>query len=336
MKRLMRLTALLLALSLCILPVHAAEPEDGTVYFTEWSEGLDEIMADYMEEHGLSEKNFSMGYLYTGTGEYWYYNEEKLMIGGSIYKLPLNMRVTEKVLAGELSWDDRVAGVLLPEAQHMSIAYSNNPISEAMQRYMVGRESGYYIDYRNEIAKYSGSFLESIPNGYYSGNVFSSEFMLNTILYLYNHQETFSDIIGYMTESTPGANFRLYEGDYTIAHKYGAKNAVLNDVGIIYTPTPFLLVVLTDGAANREEILGELCLLMTEYTLGLDAKYEAERQASIAEAAQLAEILAAEEAAAIAGSRESEQLRDLAADAEHFIADLADSLAFSALQFCFP
>lgn len=337
MKHLLRITALLLALSLCVLPVWATEPEKETSdYFTEWSEGLDEIMADYMAEHGLTEDNFAMGYLYTGTGEYWYFNEEAMMIGGSIYKLPLNMAINDKVAAGERSLDDSVGGHKLPEAQHQSITFSNNTVSMAMQKYVVGVYSGYYRLYRTEIAKYCGTPVEELPQTYWNGNYFSANFMLNTLVYLYEHSGDYENIIGYMKESNPGRYFRLYEGDYEIAHKYGSLSPSLNDVAIVYTPNPFLLVVLTDGAFPPEQILGEICQLATEYTLKLDAKYEQERQAAIADAAAKAAAAEAVQAQIAAANRSAAEWKAMQKEIEDMVAAIASSAAISTLRGSMP
>lgn len=337
MKHLLRITALLLALSLCVLPVWATEPEEETSdYFTEWSEGLDEIMADYMAEHGLTEDNFAMGYLYTGTGEYWYFNEEAMMIGGSIYKVPLNMRITEKVAAGELSWDDRVHGHILEEAMRQSITYSNNDISHSLQRYLVGYRYGYYRAYREEIAKFSGKTLEDMPADYIYTNRFSAEYMLNTLVYLYEHSEDFEHIIGFMKDAHPGRYFRLYEGEYEIAHKYGMLDTALNDIAIVYTPNPFLLVVMTDGAYPSEQILGELCQLATEYTLELDAKYEQERQAAIADAAAKAAAAEAVQAQIAAANRSAAEWKAIQKEIEDMVAAIASSAAISTLRGSMP
>jgi len=331
---------LILFLLLSVLPVSAAEPEADPVAFSAWSEGLDTIMAQYMEEHSLDENNFSMGYLYTGTGEYWYYNEEAMYIGGSTYKLPLNMRITEKVLEGTLSWDDYVRSVQLPYAQWLSIVNSNNPISQEMQHYLVGYSSNYYYKYRAEIAKYFTDDPSSLPSSYYSSGTFCTEYLLKTLVYLNEHEDIFSDLIGYMKEAAPDSYFRMYEDEYSIAHKYGYYSGYTHDMGIIYTPTPFLLVVMTNNVYNAEEMLGDLCRVMTEYTLSLDAKYEQERiealAADIAEAAARAEIQEQQQAQAAEAERTEIQLVLAQSEAESIIREIAETAAFSSLRFLLP
>jgi len=336
MKHFTRITAFLLAVSLFVLPAYAMEPQEVTDYFTEWSQGLDAIMTQYMEEHGLNESNFSMGYLYTKTGEYWFFNEEKMMTAGSLYKLPLNMRITEKVAAGERSYSDYVYGMPLAAAQQRSVTLSDNEVSHALQRYLAGFSSGYYYTYRRELLPYSGWSEEEIPWQFLSTNSASAEYMLRVLVHLYNEPELYADIIGYMKDAYPGSYFRLYEGDYAIAHKYGMTENFLHDAGIVYTPNPFLLVVMTDSVYYSEHVLGELCQLMTEYTLSLDAKYEAERQALIDEAEQQALVAESAEVAASELDRTFAQLTVLTETAVQTVSELAELIAFSTLRLCMP
>ena len=309
-KRRIRWAAFLLAALLCILPARAAEVSAENEIAVEESEellivekteeapdefsaGLEAIIEPFLEQYGLNENNFAMGYCYTATGDTWYYNGDALMLGGSIYKLPLNMRVTEKVAEGTLSETDRVGGYSLPQAQYLSLVHSDNAVSQAMQRYLVGYPGSYYRAYRDEIAVYSGDFQDDIPEKYYSGNYFSARFMINTLSYLYDHSEDFETILNHMKEAQPGAYFKRYTDKYVIAHKYGYIDGAINDVGIVYTDTPFLLAAFTYNTGNGEEVLGRLCALLCGYTNELDAQREA---VATARAAKKAETIAAYEA----------------------------------------
>ena len=306
MKRGIRWAAFWLAALLCAAPVQAAEASTEIVVTETYriveaeaeesdsfAAGLEARMEPFLEKYGLNERNFAMGYCYTATGEIWYYNGDALMLGGSVYKLPLNMRVTEKVAEGVLSENDRVGGFDLPQAQYLSLVHSDNAVSQAMQKYLVGYQASYYRTYRDEIAVYSGDFLDDIPEKYYSGNYFSARFMINTLSYLYDHSEEFETILGYMEEAQPGAYFKRYTDEYVIAHKYGFFDGAINDVGIVYTDTPFLLAAFTYNTGNGEEVLGRLCALLCDYTNGLDAQREA---VAAARAAKKAETIAAYEA----------------------------------------
>lgn len=289
MKPLIRWLSAILAVLLMATPVLAA---DVTIHEDTVLPGLDALMQDFCDDYGLNENNFSMGYCYTGTGETYYYNKEKLLPGASTYKLPLNMCISEGIDAGKFSENDYVAGNTLKHAQYLSMVHSDNPSSQALQKYLVGYAYGYYYAYREAISCYSGTFLEKeIPAEYYTGNNFSPEFMINTLVYLYNHSEDFETILCYMKEAQPGSYFKLYVDEYEIAHKYGFLNGSVNDVGIIYTPTPFLLAVFTKNV-NGEEVLGALCKRLCDYTVGLEEYRETYRTEIREEAYRKAEITA--------------------------------------------
>ena len=117
--------------------------------------------------------------------------------------------------------------------------------------------------------------------------------MLQTLQTLYENSEFYERIITDMKNAHPGLYFRKYQGDYEIAHKYGYMDGAVNDCASVYTPHPFFLVVFTKDVYNSEKILGELCQMMTQYSLYLDEVEERERLA-----AEEAQRLAAEERAA--------------------------------------
>ena len=300
MKKRIRILILLLAAALCGPTSVSASPSNTAL------SDLEAYLAPFWEKYGLNENNFSMGYCFTGSGDTWYFNGEKMMIGGSLYKLPLNMRITEKIQEGVFSESDWVGGHTLAEAQYLSMVHSDNAVSQALQKFLVGYSSGYYYAYRQEIAKYSGDFLEDIPPEYYSGNYFSAEFMLNTLSYLYDHAEQFSTILGYMEEAQPDDYFNCCDVGYPVAHKYGYYGGYINDAGIIYTPTPFLLVAFTYNLGCGEQVLGELCSLMCDYTLSLIDEIEAEEEAARLEAEEAARS-EAEEAARLEAEEEAEE-----------------------------
>lgn len=320
MKNLLRPLACLLAAAIClVIPVFASSPEEPL-------SGLEDYLAPFFEKYGLNENNFSMGYCFTGSGDTWYFNGEKLMIGGSLYKLPLNMRITEKIQEGVFSESDLVGGHTLAEAQYLSMVHSDNTVSQAMQKFLVGYSSGYYYAYRDEIAKYSGDFLEDIPPEYYSDNYFSAEFMLNTLSYLYGHSEQFSTILGYMEEAQPEDYFNFCGVDYPVAHKYGYYDGYINDAGIIYTPTPFLLVAFTYNLGAGEQVLGELCNLMCDYTLSLIDEMEEEEEAARLEAeTEAANLEAEEEAARIEAEEEAARLDALRQEAEEEVVETQEA-----------
>lgn len=264
---------------------------------TEWDfegVGLDKVIDGYMQEHRLDEDNFAMGWYDTVSGESWFFNEDKYMAAGSMYKLPLNMLYTDKLAAGEIAESDLVGGYSVETAMYTSIVYSDNTTAQAL-RTGLGLNTN---EYRDLLAQYSGIETDELPEEYYTENYMSPRFMINTLKYLYDNSEHYSQLIEDLKLAHPGRYFKKSEGEYEIAHKYGSFEGFLNDCAIVYTPRPFLIVVFTKSVANNETVLSDLCQMMTAYSLYLDGKAreaaEAEQQAAEEEAER--DRLAAEEA----------------------------------------
>ena len=89
--------------------------------------------------------------------------------------------------------------------------------------------------------------------------------MMDALTYLYEYRADFTEMIGYMKSAQPGQYFKAGVKDYEVAHKYGYFEGAVNDVGIIYAPQPFLLVVYTQDTA--EAVVAETAALFTAYNV---------------------------------------------------------------------
>lgn len=256
-RRLLLCLAVLLAL--LVTPAHASNSRfEGKT--------LDEIMAAFMESKNLNINNFKMGYYNTATGETWYFEPDSFWDGASLYKLPLNMALAEHVQQGFLTWDYPIMNITLGRAQQLSLVDSNNEYSQAMQDVF-----GEYAIYRTAIAAYSGLDLEAQEENFFKYNLFSPRYMINVLKTLYEEPERFPNVIEYMKLARPGQFFRRNIYEYEVAQKYGYRGSLLHTAGIVYTPTPFLLVVMTNGAPMSEQLMGEVSRLMCDYTLYVES-----------------------------------------------------------------
>ncbi len=264
--KLRRTAALLLALLLLaplLLPQRAAAEETGPD--AEWDFaglGLDGVIDGFMADNGLDGENFAMGWYDTVTGEEWYYNPDMFAKAASMYKLPLNMIYADRLAAGEITERSCVGRWQVGTAMRASIVRSDNEAAQALRR---GLKVG-NTEYRNMLAQYSGLDTAELPASYYTDNCISPRFMIGTLRALYDDAEKYAAVIDYMKQATPGHYFCLTQGEYEIAHKYGSFQGARNDCGIVYTPQPFLLTAhIRDG--HGERLLGELCRIMTAYSL---------------------------------------------------------------------
>ncbi len=258
MKHWLRICILLLAaLLLLAVPVMGYEiPADfsGTT--------LDEVMDTFLAENGLNENNFSVSYTNTETGETYTFNDEKFMVAGSTYKLPLNMYYYEMEQEGLVAPDAYISrvGATLRDAHYQSLVHSNNEVSIGML-YNLGE----FRDYKALMRKYFSMTDEEIDYVYHVDNYYCTRMMMDALCYLYEYRADFDEMIGYMKEAQPDQYFAAGVKDFEVAHKYGWFEGAVNDVGIIYAPQPFLLAVYTQDVP--EHIVADTAALFTAYNV---------------------------------------------------------------------
>ena len=120
--------------------------------------------------------------------------------------------------------------------------------------------------------------------------------MMDTLKYIYAHQEELTELVDYMKQSHPqNGYFRAKVTEMEVAHKYGSFEGAENDVGIFYAERPFLLAVYTQN-------VGEL---VVQDAARLAADYNA-RQTELAKKQALQEQLDAFEAEKEARMQEAE------------------------------
>lgn len=255
-----RLVILAAVLGCLLLGVSAYEVPD------DFSEGtLEEYVEEFMQAYSLDETNFSISYYNTVTGESYAYNDTWFSIAASTYKLPLNMVFYEMQFSGEITGDTCITwtGQTLDYIHEQSIVNSNNELSEALMYYW-----GSHTAYKEQLRRYFTMTDEEIDPLYWQANWFCTRMMMDCLKYLYENQDSFTELIGYMKQAMPGQYFKRGVTDYEVAHKYGAVQVYNNDVGIIYTPQPYLLAVYSKGGTlGSDGICAEASRLMTAYNL---------------------------------------------------------------------
>lgn len=255
-----RLCVLLAALVLLSVGAAAYElPADFT------GRTLEDVTAEFMEAYSLNENNFSISYYNTVTQEAYAFNDTWFSIAASTYKLPLNMVFYEMQRDGEITGDTIITwtGRTLDDIHEQSIVNSNNELSEALMYYW-----GDHVSYKEQLRRYFTMTDEEIEPCYWQANWFCTRMMMDCLRYLYDNQDDFQELIGYMKQAMPGQYFKRGVTDYEVAHKYGSVQIYNNDVGIIYTPQPFLLAVYTQGGSiGGDGICAEAARLMTAYNL---------------------------------------------------------------------
>lgn len=251
---------------LCCAPVFAAAPGiDAAGSADADTRTISQIVDDIRTQHHLTEYNFSISYYNTVTGERYAWNDTRMMLGASTYKLPLNLYYYQQELAGKMSPDDIVGGMKLSQAHYLSLVYSDNDVSTAMIYHL-----GQFGEYKRLMRTFFSMTDDEIGDSYYYDNHYCTRMMLEALQYLYENADDYSEMLGYLLEACPDAYFKRGVTEYDVAHKYGSFEGAENDVGIIYASQPFLLAVYTQDAGG-EEVCAQLARLLTDYT---DRQYE--------------------------------------------------------------
>lgn len=294
-KRILCLMLCLVSLLLLSAGAYAGEEteeepyEDLPVIFDE-QELLDMTEA-FIENHHVKAENFSVGFVYTATGDTWFYNEDKWYYSASFYKVPLMMIFAEKVAAGEMTLDSQVDGVVLSEAYDLVLTQSSNYYGHHMMDYLGGDRQARLL-YQN----YSDLPKEDYDPDFYDYSYFSARFMTDVMTTLYYEQERFPNVIDSIMHAQDDRHFELSVKEFEIAQKYGAYEEFYHNSGIIYTPNPIILVVMTEKASYIDTIFADYARMITDYALGLDEKLaahereiEEEKRRQEEEAARIAE-----------------------------------------------
>ena len=245
------------------------------------------LIEEYLEKNNRKPENFALAYTYLETGETFFYNPDLWVYPASIFKLPEMMMIENDVANGIITSEDKLCGYPQDIALEYILVYSQTQIALDIFGYFGGQE-GYR---RRSLAMVDWDESNLPPRWEYNVDVCAP--LVNAWLQkLYDDPDQFPQIIDHMKRAQPKQYFRHnLEGRYEVAQKYGAYQEVNHTCGIIYTPHPILLTVLTRYYSGSEPFLGDTAELMVNYTLTLDERLEKMR------AEKEAERLAAEEAA---------------------------------------
>ena len=294
MKNAAKIFSLLLALSmfLSLAPAAFADEAAEAEGAEEAAQTWEEMVEAFVAESGNNSETVGMGYINLVTGEEHYYNADKFMVSGSMYKVPINMYFSNMVYNGEISWDTSIGGVKYSTCIMETIVNSNNDYAQKMWDYLGG-----YQTYRRKIAPIMGEDPDTADEMFYKNNFFTPREMIYCLNELYTNSEQYPQVIDYMLKAEPNKYFKARSHSYEIAHKYGYLSTdyhfYLDDCAIIYTDEPIAIVVFTDNAKAPYEVLSDYCDLMIEYaettTAARLAEEEAEREAELAREAEEAE-----------------------------------------------
>ncbi len=262
------------------------------------SAAIEKMVDDYLARKGIGKDRVGIGFCYTATGDEWFLNPDTWFYPGSMYKVPLMMILSERLRDGQIGEDTQIGGLDLDTVYNYVLVHSNNDYAHAVRRFLIDGQGGDEI-WRKEAQQYAR--IDKYDERYMLYCYFSPRYMTQVMETLYHDPDRFPKVLDCLLQAEQGHYFRLPDEmrSYDVAQKYGSyidnENTNWNHTtGIIYTPNPFIITVMTKNVGGSEQVIADLGVLFKDYALGLDAELEAFR-AEQARAEQ--ERLAAEEAA---------------------------------------
>lgn len=272
------LLALLLTGAMAAPSALAADLETPEVQPLGSDEELAEVVQSALREEW--EKDIAVAFCYTGTGETLYYRADEWYNTASLYKLPMIMQVARAQYDGDPSRFEHAFAEDIETVKHDVLAYSNNTYALGLANVFGEKQ---LVDGAIELAHYEPSEAEYKQLKDFR---YSPRFFIGILKELYSHSELYPKVLEYMLDAQPEKYLRHdLEGVYPIAQKYGSVDGVNHIGGIIYTPTPILVVIMTGcyGASAGEARIGAIGKALVDYALELD-----ERLAQNMEAGQIA------------------------------------------------
>ena len=259
---------------------------------------ITEMVQDFLQKKNIPADRVGIGYCYTATGEEWFHNPDTWFYPGSMYKVPLMMRLSERIREGKVGEDTQIGGLNLDTVFEYILVNSNNDYAHMVRKFLIDGQGGDEI-WREQAKQYAR--LDSYDERYLLYCYFSPRYMTQVLETLCQDPDRFPGVTEKLLKAEPAHYFRLSSemNAMDIAQKYGSyldqEGSNWNHTaGIIYTEHPFILTVMTKNVGGYESVIGELAVLFKDYTLGLDKTYDAWRQE---QEAKEAERLEAEQAA---------------------------------------
>ena len=235
---------------------------------------IEALFDAYLAENDLDPELIAIAYEYTATGERWYHLEDRWYYSASLYKVPLMMLLTEREYQGELTKDTLINGMTLEAIEEEVLVNSNNPIAYSTLLYIAQPDVC-----RRMFCRYSDLPEEYYTWDFYGSSFFTARFMTDVMSTLYQNEEQFPRMTDCLKQAQPDHYFRLKLSDqWEVAQKYGTYQDEdgtdwNHTSGIVYTPHPFILTVMTRYGGISETIIADLAVLFCDYTIRADDRF---------------------------------------------------------------
>lgn len=245
------------------------EVEEEPVTPTE-DEEIKTLITEIKTANNLTADNFAFFYYNPQTQKYYFDNQDKYFKGASTVKVPVAMIYYDKIRNGELTEestlqytsDDYEAGGGTTASTYNVGNYI--PISFLLEQSIINSDNTAVnilidgIGYRKSrelMAQYSD---EEFIDDFYTSNLTKASFGFDIINHIYQNQENYQELIGYMKQSSFGEYLKKYITEYDVAHKYGSYAGNVHDYGIVFADSPYLIGVYTQNVPNADELIANI------------------------------------------------------------------------------
>ena len=245
------------------------EVEEEPVTPTE-DEEIKTLIAEIKTANNLTADNFAFFYYNPQTQKYYFDNQDKYFKGASTVKVPVAMIYYDKIKNGEFTLestlqytsDDYEAGGGTTASTYSVGDYI--PISFLLEQSIINSDNTAVnilidgIGYRKSrelMAQYSD---EEFIDDFYTSNLTKASFGFDIINHIYQNQENYQELIGYMKQSSFGEYLKKYISEYDVAHKYGSYAGNVHDYGIVFADSPYLIGVYTQNVPNADELIANI------------------------------------------------------------------------------
>lgn len=227
----------------------------------------------------------SFGFIYYDliTGEKIAINENKVFTAASTYKLGLNMIAYDKIRSGSLSltqgivydadWDyEDGDGILQYEVDttlkkpvpinklmELSIKYSDNIAALMLSRTLGGTRA---------VREKTNAMVALSCDTASNKTTPEIQFRLLKLLYENRDDEYYSHLIDLMKNTVFKDRLAEYLPEGIIAHKIGDYDRAVNDIGIVFTDRPYIIVTYSEGLDNAWEAIARISRMVYDNQQG--------------------------------------------------------------------
>ena len=251
------------------------EPLDLDAY-----ENMADVIDQTLTEFNVNSSKISLAYYNFHNDEHYYLNENELFTAASITKVPLSALYIDLINSGEYQLDSELDySEALFEAGAGNI--TNGPLENSYRIEELITEAVTHSDntamniLKAEYDKEFGNFREDIltfagidekPEDFLNNNL-SSAYITEQVLIKIAQDESYSDLINLMFETSPAQLFTSYVNNEMMANKFGRYEQAVNDSGIYYenNQPQYALVVLSDNINQADQFLEVMNLRVNQW-----------------------------------------------------------------------